>query len=142
MTEPTATEATQPSTTGYCPACGRGDAAPTADDWEQQRQRAETAETRLRLAHEARRGKEHQLDDVRRALCDIGFMDDDDPYSHADLADVIRQNGQALREGSWRAEDHAEHGSPCEQQPDGTCGAPDAAAKVDLPTNKPQTEEQ
>ncbi|MGW5636472.1 hypothetical protein [Streptomyces sp. NPDC003832] len=47
---------------------------------------------RLRLAHQARRAKEHQLDDIRRALCDIGFMQDDDPYSHADLADVIRQN--------------------------------------------------
>ena len=52
-------------------------------------------QNRLRLAHQARRAKEHQLDDIRRALCDIGFMDDDDPYSHADLADVIRQNGQA-----------------------------------------------
>lgn len=29
---------------GYCPACGRGDAAPTVQDWEQQRQRAERAE--------------------------------------------------------------------------------------------------
>jgi hypothetical protein len=46
---------------------------------------------RLRLAHQARRAKEHQLDDIRRALCDAGFMEDDDPYSHADLADVIRQ---------------------------------------------------
>ena len=53
---------------------------------------------KLRLAHQARRVKEHQLDDIRRALCDIGFMEDDDPYSHADLAEVIRQNGQALRE--------------------------------------------
>lgn len=52
-------------------------------------------QNRLRLAHQARRAKEHQLDDIRRALCDIGFMDDDDPYSHADLADVIRQNGHA-----------------------------------------------
>ncbi|MYU22936.1 hypothetical protein [Streptomyces sp. SID8352] len=57
-----------------------------------------TDQTRLRLAHQARRAKEHQLDDIRRALCDIGFMQDDDPYSHADLADVIRQNGAALRE--------------------------------------------
>lgn len=55
-------------------------------------------QNRLRLAHQARRAKEHQLDDVRRALCDAGFMDDDDPYSHADLADVIRQVGEALRE--------------------------------------------
>lgn len=26
---------------GYCPACGRGDAAPTVADWEQQKQRAD-----------------------------------------------------------------------------------------------------
>lgn len=29
---------------GYCPHCGRGDAAPTATDWEQQKQRADQAE--------------------------------------------------------------------------------------------------
>lgn len=29
---------------GYCPHCGRGDLAPTADDWAQQAQRADTAE--------------------------------------------------------------------------------------------------
>lgn len=33
---------------GYCPECGRGDAAPTVADWEQQRQRADEAERRLR----------------------------------------------------------------------------------------------
>ncbi|MCZ7413131.1 DUF6085 family protein [Streptomyces sp. WMMC897] len=49
------------------------------------------AEQRLTLAHKARRAKEHQLDDIRRALCDAGHIHDDDPYSHADLADVIRQ---------------------------------------------------
>jgi hypothetical protein len=32
---------------GYCPACGRGDAAPTVADWERERQRAEEAEDRL-----------------------------------------------------------------------------------------------
>jgi hypothetical protein len=32
---------------GYCPACGRGDAAPTVEDWERERRRAETAETAL-----------------------------------------------------------------------------------------------
>lgn len=32
---------------GYCPACGRGDAAPTVQDWEQQKQRGDEAETRL-----------------------------------------------------------------------------------------------
>ncbi|MEU8469543.1 hypothetical protein AB0F30_16740 [Streptomyces sp. NPDC029006] len=36
---------------GYCPHCGRGDAAPTVTDWEAERQRAEQAEaviTRVR----------------------------------------------------------------------------------------------
>jgi hypothetical protein len=46
---------------------------------------------RFQLAHQARRAKEHQLDGIRRALCDIGVMEDDDPYGHADLEDVIRQ---------------------------------------------------
>lgn len=32
---------------GYCPACGRGDAAPTVEDWEQQRQRADHLTTEL-----------------------------------------------------------------------------------------------
>jgi septal ring factor EnvC (AmiA/AmiB activator) len=32
---------------GYCPDCGRGDAAPTVEDWEQQKQRADQAEGRL-----------------------------------------------------------------------------------------------
>jgi hypothetical protein len=51
---------------------------------------------RLRLAHKARRAKEHQLDGIRRALCDAGFMEDDDPYGHADLEEVIRQAGQLV----------------------------------------------
>ncbi|GAA3590896.1 hypothetical protein [Streptomyces osmaniensis] len=51
---------------------------------------------RLRNAHRERRAKEHQLDGIRRALCDAGFMEDDDPYSHADLADVVRQAGELL----------------------------------------------
>lgn len=55
-------------------------------------ERGDKAETRLRRAHQARRAKEHQLDGIRRALCDAGFMQDDDPYGHADLEDVIRQN--------------------------------------------------
>ncbi len=52
-------------------------------------------EQRLVLAHQSRRASEHTLDGVRRALCDAGFMQDGDPYGHADLADVIRQAGEA-----------------------------------------------
>lgn len=55
------------------------------------RVRAEQAEQRLRHAHEARRHKAAQLDDVKRALLDTGVIEDDDPYGHADLADIIRQ---------------------------------------------------
>lgn len=53
-------------------------------------------QNRLRLAHKARRGKEQQLDGIRRALCDAGFMEDDDPFGHADLADVVRQAGELV----------------------------------------------
>ncbi|MBT2467814.1 hypothetical protein J7E97_07995 [Streptomyces sp. ISL-66] len=35
------------SAAGYCPHCGRGDVAPTADEYEQQRQRAANAEADL-----------------------------------------------------------------------------------------------
>ncbi|MFF7335364.1 hypothetical protein [Streptomyces sp. NPDC008150] len=55
-------------------------------------------QNRLRLAHEARREKERHLDDIRRALCNAGSMQDDDPYGHADLADVIRQVAAADEE--------------------------------------------
>lgn len=37
---------------GYCPTCGRGDAAPTVTDWEQQKQRADQAEELLSIAHD------------------------------------------------------------------------------------------
>ncbi|WP_225811298.1 hypothetical protein [Streptomyces spinosus] len=32
---------------GYCPHCGRGDAAPTVEDWEQQKQRADHLTTEI-----------------------------------------------------------------------------------------------
>jgi hypothetical protein len=52
-------EALQQIARGYCPACGRGDAAPTVDDWQRERDRAERAEAanarvraaRNRIAH-------------------------------------------------------------------------------------------
>lgn len=48
-------------------------------------------ERRIKLAHQQRRTKEAQLDGIRRALIDTGVIDEDDPYSHADLEDVIRR---------------------------------------------------
>jgi hypothetical protein len=78
------------------------DAAPTTNTTDA----VEVLEKRLRLAHQARRTKEGQLDGIRRALCDLEFIGDDDPYGHADLEDVIRQVGEADRKqlASLRAE--------------------------------------
>jgi hypothetical protein len=81
-----------------------------ADEADRQQQRAAELGNRLRLAHQARRAKEHQLDDIRRALCDAGIMRDDDPYSHADLADVIRQAAPAATEATDVPE-------PCRRHP-------------------------
>jgi hypothetical protein len=76
--------------------------------------RTTALEERVRLAHQARRAREHQLDDIRRALCDIGLMEDGDPYGHADLADVIRQTatapgpaGDTVRAAVQRAQEYA-----------------------------------
>lgn len=45
---------------GYCPACGRGDCAPTADQWYAERQRADRAEAALDRV----RAAEHRLRDA------------------------------------------------------------------------------
>ncbi|MFI8200049.1 hypothetical protein ACIF6K_26595 [Streptomyces sp. NPDC085942] len=60
------------------------------------------AEQRAALAHASRRAKAAQLDDIKRALLDTGVIQEGDPYSHADLADVIRQ--------AMTDRDHAEQG--------------------------------
>ncbi|MEU6058023.1 hypothetical protein [Streptomyces sp. NPDC047097] len=48
-------------------------------------------ERRLRLALQSRRAREHQLDGIRRALCDVGLIKEFDPSSYADLEDAIRR---------------------------------------------------
>ena len=56
---------------GYCPACGRGDAAPTVQDWEQQKQRADQTEEILRIAHDTSNKAEverSRLEIANRAL--------------------------------------------------------------------------
>jgi uncharacterized Zn finger protein (UPF0148 family) len=45
-------DALQAVARGYCPTCGRGDAAPTVEDWEQQKQRADQVEDLLRIAND------------------------------------------------------------------------------------------
>lgn len=59
---------------GYCPACGRGDAAPTGADWEQQKQRADQAErerdgiSRMHLTAMSNLGiATHRLDQINDA---------------------------------------------------------------------------
>ncbi|MFG2412316.1 hypothetical protein [Streptomyces goshikiensis] len=51
---------------GYCPDCGRGDAGPTADEYEQQRQRAEQAEDRLKQMRKACDAMAFKADDLAR----------------------------------------------------------------------------
>ena len=59
-------------TPGYCPACGRGDVAPTADQYEQQRLRAEQAEAG-RIA----------ADNMLRAVCAVFGGPHQDPIVKA-----------------------------------------------------------
>lgn len=51
---------------GYCPACGRGDAAPTTDDWEQQKQRADQAEAERDELRDENAAVEAKLSDMAR----------------------------------------------------------------------------
>jgi hypothetical protein len=53
---------------GYCPACGRGDASPTAQQWEDQKQRADQVEELLAIAHEtSNRSETERARAVQRA---------------------------------------------------------------------------
>lgn len=53
---------------GYCPACGRGDAAPGVEHWEQQKRRADQAEELLHIAHEtSNRSEAERARAVQRA---------------------------------------------------------------------------
>lgn len=65
-------------------------------------------ENRLRLASQACRAKTAQLDDIKRAMLDTGLINDGDPYSHADLADVIRQAIAADRERMRQVDEKAD----------------------------------
>jgi hypothetical protein len=74
------------------------------------------AEKRTQLAHQARRDKEAQLDDIKRAMLDAGLMDEGDPYSHADLADVIRQSADRRAKYEHIAEEQQQRAADLEQQ--------------------------
>lgn len=55
---------------GYCPNCGRGDAAPTVQDWERERQRADSAEEASRRALAQRQQMAEAALARARAACD------------------------------------------------------------------------
>ncbi|MFC8423975.1 hypothetical protein ACFUN7_24370 [Streptomyces sp. NPDC057236] len=57
-----------PGITGYCPACGRGDVAPTAEEYEQQRQRAETAEAERKTLGQTALGYQQRAWDAEAAI--------------------------------------------------------------------------
>jgi hypothetical protein len=53
---------------GYCPACGRGDAAPGVDNWEQQRQRADQAEREREVGRQHAAAIAAQRDRLRQRM--------------------------------------------------------------------------
>lgn len=53
---------------GYCPHCGRGDAAPTVQHWEHQRQRADTAERERDTARQHAAAIAAQRDRLRQRM--------------------------------------------------------------------------
>ncbi|MDX3520741.1 hypothetical protein [Streptomyces scabiei] len=53
---------------GYCPDCGRGDAAPTVADWETQRRRADTAEWRHKDAERRVRCQRERAETAEAAV--------------------------------------------------------------------------
>jgi hypothetical protein len=56
---------------GYCPACGRGDAAPSVADWEQQRKRAAQAEKDRTILGQAAVGYQQRAWDAEAAIARI-----------------------------------------------------------------------
>lgn len=85
---------------GYCPDCGRGDAGPTAEDWEQQRKRADRAEAALALVRSL-------VDECEARGVSSGY-----PLTVTRLRDALDQPGPAtaghryLSTGCWHG-DHA-----------------------------------
>jgi len=98
---------------GYCPTCGRGDAAPTVQDWEQQRDRAERADAAIERVRALR-------DDLReitgaRYIADAldNILDQPAPTAATQPTDARAQRGQAVIDGWIQIIDYA-HG---EEQP-------------------------
>lgn len=85
---------------GYCPHCGRGDAGPTADEYEQQRQRAERAEaeatrlsTILRLLPTSAASLRGQ---IVEAICTWADHTSADPDAAADAVIAVMARHAAL----------------------------------------------
>lgn len=78
---------------GYCPHCGRGDAAPTVQHWEHQRQRADTAERERDTARQHAAAIAAQRDRLRQRMTTLADRWDhglavDAPYART-LRDQI-----------------------------------------------------
>lgn len=92
---------------GYCPDCGRGDAAPTVEDLERERQRAEQAEVagdRVRALarphHPGTAGAREKMTAMTRDLVDFlrARLADDEAHARKDLWAADRATP-----GRWRA---------------------------------------
>lgn len=98
---------------GYCPACGRGDAGRTADDWEQQRQRADQATRERDEARQHTAAIAAQRDRLRMRMNTLADRWDnalavDKPYAHTLRAEISVgpfEPDAAIAVKSYRADD-------------------------------------
>lgn len=103
---------------GYCPACGRGDCSPSADQWYEQKQRADRAETERDTARATvqrlnRRAQQAEAENAayRRAVAHWDVSERGTYIPHASLAAIGRAAGTEVL-GSVR---HLRHFERVEQ---------------------------
>lgn len=65
---------------GYCPHCGRGDAAPTVEDWDRERKRAKQAEAAVL----------READWIVEHCPDHGCVEPETDVCHCEIADRLR----------------------------------------------------
>lgn len=64
---------------GYCPACGRGDAAPTVEDWEREKQRADQAEADIAAVRDRVRAHHQPITGDGGPYCQTCTQEDRQP---------------------------------------------------------------
>lgn len=97
---------------GYCPACGRGDCSPTADQWYKQQQRANKAEAERDTARQHAAAIAAQRDRLRQRMNTLADRWDhalpiDKPYARTlrNEISVAPFHGTSTAVRSYRADD-------------------------------------